>query len=350
MGAVFRVSASLLPLLESTQVYFLYTGLLELEQAGEIELSWDAASRVEDYAIVTEVERLADGRSLRLCFDIHDRSYLFSEDELRASDVYFKRSHHPPDVEKLAPEFRQKVTPFGPIFGPGNRRAMLPLLAGWLRYGLKKPKGAKATLTRLINYLRLPQTRDFERSPEQDLPKRVILQTRLWTEAEVTGAPFAPEINEERVGVVRALREALGDRFIGGALPTPFARKAFPDVVCEWDTRRSAYLETLQTCGIGIYTKGLHYATAWKLGEYSAASMAVVASGLRDTFVEPFTAPRNFLEFNTPAECAEKCLHLLARWEEARAMSRANHEYYVQHLRPGKQMRRWIDQAFTSAS
>ena len=92
MGAVFRVSASLLPLMESTQVYFLYTGLLELAQAGEIELSWDARSRVEEYAIVTEIERVADRKSLRLCFDIHDRSYLFSVEELRASDVYFKRS------------------------------------------------------------------------------------------------------------------------------------------------------------------------------------------------------------------------------------------------------------------
>jgi hypothetical protein len=346
MGADYRISASLLPLLESTQVYFLYTGLLELAQAGEIELFWDARSDVHDYTIITTVERLRDRRALRLCFDIHDRSYLFCEEELRASDVYYKRSHYPPDVEKLPTEHRQKIAPFGPIFGPGNRRSISPLLAGWLRYAIRKPRRAKATLFQLSNYLRLPQTRDFERGPESDLPRRVILQTRLWSEAEVTGAPFAPEINEERVGVVRALREALGDRFVGGALPTPFARQNFPDVVCHWDTRRSAYLQTLQSCGIGIYTKGLHYATAWKLGEYAAASMGMVASGLRDTFPEPFTAPRNYLEFTTPGECAQHCLRLLENWEETRAMGRANHEYYARQMRPGKQLRRWIDQAF----
>jgi len=348
MGAVFRVSASLLPLLESTQVYFLYTGLLELAQTGGIELSWDARSRVKDFTIITEIERIADGKSLRLCFDIHDRSYLFSEEELRKSDIYFKRSHYPPDVEKLVPEVRRKVMPFGPIFGPGNRSAALPLLASWLRYVSGNPGRAKDTLSRLVNYLRLPVTREFERGPDQDLPPRVLLQTRLWTEAEVTGAPYAPEINEERVGVVRALRKTLGERFIGGALPTPFACQAYPDVVCQWDTRRSAYLKTIRTCGIGIYTKGLHYATAWKLGEYSAASMAIVASGLRDTFPEPFTAPRNYLEFTCPGECVEHCLRLLASRDEARAMGRENHEYYRQHLRPGKQMRRWIDRAFGS--
>jgi hypothetical protein len=346
MGAVYRVSASLLPLLESTQVFYLYTAFLELEQAGAIELFWDARSPVEEYAIVTEIERIADRKRLRLCFDIHDRSYLFSEAELRASDVYFKRSHYPPDIAKLPPEAQRKIFPFGPIFGPGNRGGIFPLLAGWLRYSIRRPKHTKDCLRRLIDYLRLPPTRDFERPPEQGLPLRVILQTRLWTESEVTGAPYAPEINEERVGVVRALRVALGDRFVGGALPTPFARQTYPDVVCQWDTRRSAYLQTMQTCGIGIYTKGLHYATAWKLGEYAAASMGIVASGLRDTFVEPFTAPRNYLAFTKPAECAEACLRLLANEDEARAMGQANHEYYVQHIRPAKQMRRWFDQAF----
>jgi hypothetical protein len=322
--------------------------LLELEQAGEIELSWDARSPVEEYTIVTEIERIADGASLRVCFDIHDRSYLFSAAELRESDVYFKRSHYPPDVAKLEPEGRRKVAPFGPIFGPGNRRGMMGLFAGWLRYAAGRPQRAKHSLILLSNYLRLPVTRDFERPSDHHLPPRVLLQTRLWMESEVTGAPFAPEINEERVGVVRALRKALGDRFVGGALPTPFARQLYPDVVCQWDTRRSAYLKTMQTCRIGIYTKGLHHAMAWKLGEYSAASMCIVASGFRYTFVEPFTAPRNYLGYETPDECVAHCMRLLENEEEARAMSRANHAYYLEHIRPAKQMRRWIAQAFES--
>jgi hypothetical protein len=193
-------------------------------------------------------------------------------------------------------------------------------------------------------------TRDFERAPEYDLPPRVLLQTRLWTEAEVTGEPFAPEINEERVGIVRALRRELGERFVGGALPTPFAERTYPDVVCHWDTRRSAYLRTMQTCLVGIYTKGLHHATAWKLGEYAAASMCIVASGLRDTFVAPFTAPRNYLGFSTAEECVERCVRLLENREEARAMARANHEYYVANIRPGAQMKRWIEQAFNPSA
>ena len=181
------------------------------------------------------------------------------------------------------------------------------------------------------------------------MPPRVLLQTRLWSEAEVTAPPFAPEINEERVGVVRALRKALGERFVGGALATPFAQREYPDVVCHWDTRRSAYLQTMQTCLVGIYTKGLHHATAWKLGEYVAASMGVVASELRNDFAEPFTAPRNYLAFTTGDECAAQCLRLLENRELARAMGRANHAYYAEHVRPAKQLRRWLDHAFATA-
>src|SRR5258708_8867612 len=228
MGAKFRVSASLPPLLESTQVFYLYTAFLELAQAGEIELTWDARSQVEEYTIVTEIERIADGRRLRVCFDIHDRSYLFSPAELQASDVYFKRSHYPPDVEKLEPKARRKVAPFGPIFGPGNRRGMLSLLAGWMGYAARRPKRAKESLRHLSDYLRLPVTRDFERSPDHNLPPRVLLQTRLWMESEGTGAPFAPEINEERVGVVRPLRKEPVDRCVGRAVPIPFTRQTYP--------------------------------------------------------------------------------------------------------------------------
>jgi len=346
MGATYRVSAALLPLLESSQVFYLYTAFLELAQAGEIELSWDARSPVDDYTIVADIERLADGKRLRVCFDIHDRSYLFSTAELRASDVYYKRSHYAPDVAQLEPAAQKKIVPFGPIFGPGNRGGAVSLLVGWLRYAARRPKRAKESLRHLSDYLRLPVTRDFERAPDHDLPPRVLLQTRLWMESEVTGAPYAPEINEERVGVVRALRRALGERFIGGALPTPFARQAYPDVVCDWDTRRSAYLKTMQTCRIGIYTCGLHEATAWKLGEYAAASMCIVSSNIRDTFPEPFTAPRNYLPFSTSDECVAACVRLLDNDEEARAMARANHEYYRQVMHPATQMRRLLAQAF----
>ena len=348
-AASYRVRALLHPLLESTQVFFLYTALLELAGEGAIELSWDATSRAADYAITMELERIADGTRRRVCFDIHDRSYLFFEQELKACDVYFKRSHYAPDVAKLAPELRAKVVCFGPIFGPGNRSAVWPLTAGWLRYAVANPRKAGASFRHLTDFLRLPVTHDFERGPEHEMPPRVLLQTRLWSEAEVTAPPFAPEINEERVGVVRALRKALGGRFVGGALATPFALREYPDVVCHWDTRRSAYLRTMQTCLIGIYTKGLHHATAWKLGEYVAASMCVVASELRNDFAAPFAAPRNYLPFTTGEECAAQCLRLLEDRELASAMVRANHAYYAEHVRPAKQLRRWLDYAFASA-
>jgi len=348
MGATFRVTASLLPLLDSSQVFYVYTALLELAETGYLSLSWDARSKVENYTIVAEFERLADGTRRRICFDIHDRGYLFSRAELEKSDVYYKRSHDAAEVARLEPEFRRKILPFGPIFGPGNRSAPLSLFAGWIRYAARRPGKAKESLQHLSDYLRLPVTHYFERPPGQSLPQRVLLQTRLWVDSEVTAAPFAAEINEERVAIVRALRNALGKRFVGGALSTAFAREHFPDVICHWDTRRSAYLKTLQTCRVGIYTKGLHHATAWKLGEYAAASMCMVSSGFRYTFAEPFIEPRNYLSFSTPEECVERCTRLLNHDDEALAMGEANYDYYRRIIHPATQMRGLISKAFAT--
>ena len=342
----YRVRAALHPLLESTQVYYLYTGLLELAEAGKIELAWTTRGACEDFAIVAEIERVADRATRRVCFDIHDRSYLFSEQQLALCDMYFKRDYHAPDVEKLPADARRKVVPFGPIFGPGNRSAPLGIMAGWMRYAAARPMRGMQSFRRATGFLRLPVTRDFERGPEHEMPPRVLLQMRLWTDAEVTGAPPAREINEERVELVRALRKSLGDRFVGGAMPTPLALREYPDVVCAWDTRRSAYLKTMQTCLIGIYTRGLHYATAWKLGEYLAASMCIVASGLRNEFAEPFIEPRNYLGFTTADECVEKCVRLLENRDEGRAMVRANHAYYAEHVRPANALWRLTERAF----
>ena len=343
---MYSISVSLLPLLDSSQCYFMYTGLLELAEAGEVEARWEAGWDVFDYTVVAEIERASDGERRRVCFDIHDRGYCFSERELRASDVYYKRSYDAGEVAKLEPEHRRKVAPFGPIFGPGNRSGNARLVAGWLAYAGRRPRKAKESLWHLRDYLRLPVTGDFERGPGEGLPRRVLFQTRLWTEAEVTGAPYAPEINEERAGVARALRKELGDRFVGGALPTPYAREHYPDLVCEWDTRRSAYLKTIKECRIGVYTKGLHNATAWKLGEYAAASLCIVSSGFHYAFPEPFTEPLNYLGFKTPEECVAHCARLLENDEEARAMGSANFDYYRRVIHPATQMRRLIEQAF----
>ena len=322
-------------------VSFIYAALFDLAQAGDIalDLRWEST---EEFAVPMEVERVADGSRRRLCFDIHDRSYVFSEAALRECDVYFKRSFFAPDVERL----EVKVHPFGPIFVTRSVFGRARLAAG-LGRALKSPcVDVLQAMRDLTDYLRLPPSSAYERSADEPAPARVLFQTRLWTDAEVTGDPPAAEINDERVRLVRALKSGLGERFTGGIVPTPLALEKHPELVCARETHRRAYLATARGCAIGIYSRGLHESTAWKLGEYLAASHAIVASGLRNALPVPLTPGRDVLAFTTPEECVEVCADLLAAPERVAALRAASAAYYRDVARPPRHLLRCFDAAF----
>ena len=339
----YRVTVSADPRMRLMHVSFIYAALLDLAQAGEIALAlrWE---RTEEFAVPMEVERVADGSRRRLCFDIHDRSYIFSDAALRECDVYFKRSFFAPDAERL--ETRGKVRPFGPIFVTRSTHGRARLAAG-LGRALKSPGvDAWQALRDFTDYLRLPPPAAYERAAEEPAPPRVLFQTRLWTDAEVTGDPPAAEINDERVRLVRALKNGLGERFTGGIVPTPLALEKHPELVCARETHRRAYLATARGCAIGIYSRGLHESTAWKLGEYLAASHAIVASGLRNALPVPLTPGRDVLAFTTPEECVEVCADLLAAPERVAALRAASAAYYRDVARPPRLLLRCFNAAF----
>lgn len=347
IGPRWRVRADVDPPLDLVAASFVYTGLLDLASTGEIDLSLRWKPYNDHFASAVEVERVADGSSRRLAFDIHDRSYDFSEAELQAGDVYFKRCYYQPDVDRLAAPLREKVRPFGPVFVSGAPHARSRLVMGALAHSLPS-KYAKEAARNLWAYLRLPPLSAFSCQASLDRPARVLLQTRLWTDSEVTGTPSASEINAERTALVRTLKEGLGDRFVGGVLNTPVAAEFCPDLICSHDTRRDAYLATMHECRVGIYTRGLHDSTAWKLGEYLASSLCIVANGLRNALPQPLEEGRNVLTYSNAEECLAHCRRLLDDQEFAYEMAAANDKYYREQASPTAHLERCFEAAFAS--
>ena len=85
---------------------------------------------------------------------------------------------------------------------------------------------------------------------------------------------------------------------------------------------------------VGVATSGLRGSNSWKLGEYVAASRAVVSETLYQEVPGGFEPGRNFVVFETPQECAEAVEGLLADSCRRRRMMEANREYYRRSLRP----------------
>lgn len=325
---------------------FVYTGLFELERKRELDLQLVWLPPAESSVVTLEVVHPLTGAVRRVCFDIHDRSYVFNDAALRECDTYYKRSYHQPDVDAVGDGLRDRIAPFGPVYVSACRHYRFRLVAGWLNRALKSGRGALSSCNHLLDYLMLPDPRCFERPAAVAAPGKVLLQTRLWTDREVTGAPLASEINAERVELVRVLKAGLGDAFIGGLVPTPLSRQQHPDLVCAWKTKRRAYLATMQACLIGVYSRGLHDSTAWKLGEYLASSLCIVASGLRNALPVPLDAGRQFLPFTSPEECLEQCRHLLSHPQLVEEMRSANFDYYQKWANPAASIRACLDKAF----
>jgi hypothetical protein len=176
----------------------------------------------------------------------------------------------------------------------------------------------------------------------------VVFQTRVWEPHDTTDD--ADQVNQERVDLVRALRDALGERFVGGLVPTPFAAKNFPDAVTPHDASRAGYVQMSKRSLVGVYSRGLHHSLAFKLAEYLAASKCVVSTPFRNELPAPLVEGTNYLEFDGIEQCVAQCRRLLADADLAAEMRRRNREYFLREVEPASHMRRCLDRAFDTTS
>jgi hypothetical protein len=323
------------------------SGLWLLHKSGEISLRFlirphrASASEPTDSILPFEID--ADGKTRRAIADFRDRSDLFSLSALGDCDVYFKRSYYAADIPKA---HAAKILPLGLNFtcrAPGLTTA---LCRAQIPHLISAPFVLFTWLRRQFRCLSVvPPQRAIEQSPSHPARRAVIFQTRLWDESDV--GPTAPQINETRVCLLRALRESLGAQFYGGLVPTRLAKQKFPDLLAPGGGNKSNYLKSAQSHLVGIYTEGLHHSTGWKLGEYLAASQCIVAERPRNALPKHLIEGTNYLSFSTPDECVTACRRLLEEQPFAQSMRQANRKYYVEELAPDAWVRNRLSEALT---
>lgn len=325
----------------------IYTGLCELEEQGAARVKFVVPQGAEEiYAsdsltVCLSVRGPKTDRRDLLAIDLRDRSDLVTDRLLERSDIYLKRSYYEPDLLHLSSELKQKVIPFGLNYACRTRqstRRILSVIARHMAIDLfHSPKRVVNQLNPrrsiLYQYLTTALASDFEQEPESDLEPTILFQTRIYEPEEIY--PDDPcEVNEERVALVRALREAFGAKFIGGLVPTAYAKERYPDAVSDQPTRQSQYVALSKRSMIAIYTRGLCHSLAFKLPEYLAASKCIVSRELRNQLPQPLVEGQHYLEFDTPEECVERCRNLLAQPELARHLRREAWRYYQQEVKP----------------
>lgn len=178
----------------------------------------------------------------------------------------------------------------------------------------------------------------YASEPQPDLAPRALFLARTWHRAEVPGLDggAVERLNETRAECVRALRRALGRRFVGGFARSAHALSRYPDCVVPetLSTRRRHYLRLLRGFPVGVATTGLSDSIGWKFAEYVALSRAIACEPLRYELPGPIRAGRNYLEFASPAACVEQVSLLLDDRDLRARMMQRNFEYFREYGSP----------------
>ena len=273
-------------------------------------------ARVDDKQIVYDMQ---DGWT---AFDLDERFLSWAS----RSDVYYRRSldnrkhrygSFSGKMRAIAPNYHCYDETVKSLAYPGIKGMLRPLLRGDLRYNR------------------------FEAVEEDGGNGKIAFLTRLYDPQapEVENGDVAAErrqVNDTRIGIIRALRQEYGDRAICGLARDDYSLAMAPDLVVDGKiTRKPAYLRKMKEASVCVASLGLHQSNGWKFAEYIAAGRAIVAE--RPVYEIPHAVEgRNYLSFNDVDACLHNIGQLLQNRSMRIEMQSANRDYYQCHLRPDK--------------
>ena len=334
----FEVEVHVAPETSVQEVSKVFEGLQSLADQGRIGLRYHTGPDGESYPRVLRLSVRKGRESAAVAIDLADQPALFHMPDLERAHVYFKRSYWPGEVARLPEHLRRKLRPFG-LNNPAIRvRSALQVLRARRTNGLARwARDARQLLA-------LPGPSAFQCRPDVPAEPRVFFQTQLWDPR--SNGEEAEEINEDRANLVIALRAAFGPRFMGGVIPTDFAKAYYPDLTTPLPSSMRSYPRLLRTPLIAVYCRGLHQSVAFKMSEYLGASRCIVGHRPTAELPAPLVDGTHYLGFGTADECIAQCEQLLARPNEAAGMRRENWDYYQANVEPSVHLLSILERTF----
>ena len=294
----------------------------------------------------------------KICFDLNDGPEI-ALDHLKACDYYFKRTFNSKSVNSLDRYLKPRVLPYGLNYQCKSRHEKQLILKGLIHVWAsgKSPGRRFQTLKRIVRWFvkktalnhsvtsRSTHSQsllisEFEAPPDLVVQPRILFQVKIYDPETLSGRPiedFKRQMND-RANLVRALKKAFGKRFLGGVVPSAYARKHYPDCISGLSTDRRNYLHLVRECLVGVTTGGIHDSVGWKLPEYLAASKCVVSEPLQIELPGPLIENRHYLPFHSPGECIRSCRRLLDNLSFAKQMRQANYKYYQTQVWPPRKI------------
>ena len=314
----------------------IYTGFELLKKTGTVDLHYQFPSRMKRMHFMA----IADIEGEKVVFDLKD-SVDIDENVYQTCEFYFKRMLAKEDLPT-----HPKIFPLG-----FNNAVYYPIPA-FLRVLFRASK--QRTIRQVFRFNRPLSLAVFnkesaincnpsslESPPNCQLPDKVFFSARLWdpdTFFEQERKEECHEINQHRISLVKNLKEAFNDKFVGGIVADRFSHKICPGLLLPKSfSNKASYLKHLRKCTIGIASPGIYNSVGWKFTEYISNSCAIVTSPI-DDFVFPgdFKEKENYFSYRNLDECISKVDMLLKNRDLKNGMMNNNHQYHKNYVTPEK--------------
>lgn len=340
----------------------LFCGLFELVEEGSVELRFKpcfSRNPTESFCTILEVtDRWTNERRV-LAFDWRDNADIFCDRKLAACDLYFKRNYIPEVTDSRCPgNHRHKLRPAGLSCSVRTRRER-PLWVQWLSgvWSQEKPLVARSLRTTYANFRRIlvRNPRMVSKTLRKDnliCPTiegarnavfwRAIAYDPRWSR----NYQDTHETMEARARLLRILKRELGDRFVGGFIPEPYAKEMYADLITQGPTDRQSYIEMVRANRIGIYVRGVRNSPAFKLAEYLANSRCILAEPIATKLPRDLVDGRELIYWRDEDDLIAKCRQLLSDANLQRRLSENARQYYEEQVDPPKQIQRFFNEAF----
>lgn len=153
-------------------------------------------------------------------------------------------------------------------------------------------------------------------------------------------------VTNNRIQLLYALKKYFGQLFVGGVEDSKIARKLCPDLIVDQKyTSKKYFMNQLRSNYVCIASEGLHHSIGWKTAEYVTNGRAFVTEPLYYEVTGNFSAPFNYLEYDSTENCINLCEKILKDVDLIHYIENNNATYYKNYLAPDQIIKRSLEVA-----
>ena len=352
--APYHVVWRVYPQLDLVVMSGILSGLAALEKRDQISLSIEfMGSPVKDPDAVIELVATdrRTGEIRNIVIDSYDRADRIAASAWKFADVYFKRAFGP--QTPACASHARKIVPAGLSFGCYSREALRHVCIAVLASLRKESRRTRGVMRDLLRHayegarlwLTFPTPQDPMLRDDDVKDLNIVFQPRLWPTTPGSGDQF-DVVNQDRIAIVRALREAFPNERAIGLVHSETAAAMAPELQLSEHTRSDKYHEQLRRARIAVNCVGLSGSVGFKFCEYLAAGNAVVSQPITHRFLAPITEGEHYVAYRSPEECVDLCRRLMADDALSSRMRDVNRQYFLDWVNPAAHLSHLLTRAF----